>query len=252
MSFSKSTRLKYIGFAIFFIFGFNPLLLASKGSLLILKTANLYEFPDLTGKHLKTKLKLAYEINNIQLDAQQNPVFQIIYYGRKSELIGSGYILETDEELKIADADQVRVYGSLPQPGKEFTKYTLIATTDLQFTGRKEVTPKFPNIEWRSVDFKTKIPRLFWVKLVEGIYRQDKTALWLNQIYPKVSRLRLKASSKLKILKGLIEVGFSDVQVRLALGEPTQIKISDSEEEVDWMYVGKRIVFENKKVKQIL
>lgn len=225
---------------------------AGNGSFLILKRVYFYNDANTSEKRLLTKSRKAYEVTDVSLSTQKTVMFRIIVPQVKSQVNGTGYIIETEADLRKMGNHPVKVYANVLTTSSDFSQYQLVKPTDLSFSGRQENSPDFPNISWKAVNFKTSIPGTFWVPDWSGIYRPDKNAAWLNRTYEKAKQHRLKDALLHKILLGMVEIGFTKSQVGLALGEPLKTKKLDKANQEEWQYNGRTIVFELNRVLRVL
>lgn len=250
----KIIKKNYICFFIIFLFFlYLPIAFAESGSFLILKPSSLYVDSTMEGKKLITKRRIAYGVNNVQLNKDNHLIYQIIYPGRSEQKMGSGFVFQSREKLAKESNFLVEVYFQIPNLINNLTNYLLVPKKQIQFTGKQEETSDFPNVIWKEVNFQTKTPKMFWVSNDQGIYRPDKSPNWLNQTYPKVLKLRASTNIRNKILMGFIETGFTEQQVLLSLGVPTEKKEEfTNSNEVKWTYKKKEILFYKGKVKQII
>ncbi|NQU62993.1 MAG: hypothetical protein HQ517_01725 [SAR324 cluster bacterium] len=179
-------------------------------------------------------------------------MYKLIVPESENLVNGSGFIIETDGELQKMGLKQVKVYPKVLSVKADFMDYQLVSSNQLSLTGRQERAADFPNVIWKAVNFKANVPKNFWVPDWSGIYRPGKTADWLNQTYEKALRLKLEINILQKILKGLVEAGFTKEQVEMTLGAPLKIKQLENSTEVEWEYSGHKIIFESERVLRIL
>lgn len=228
-----------------------PNLQAGNGSILILKSAYFYQKHTKKGKRLLTRMRKAYDV--LELDnTSPSLMFKVSVPDKKKQVNGSGYMVETDLELQELGLKMVKVYPELPTEKADLTKYKPVPSNQISFTGRKETSADFPNLVWRAVNYKTDVPEELWIAAWAGIYRPDKSAEWLNRIYQKAKVLHLKPALMDKILNGLVEIGFSKEQVRLALGDPLKEQMIDNDSRLEWLYNDRRVIFANDQVLRVL
>lgn len=225
-------------------------LYADVGSFLVLK--NTYLYPENgKGKKLLTRVKRAYAVLNMRETKKGEVQFLITVPWKKQVITGSGFIIQSEEDLKDAEQPMVRVFEKIPEAASDLTQYKSVLAKHLQLTGRKEVSKDFPNLIWKAVNYKTTVPRNFWVKEWAGLYRLDKPASWLGDTYKKSLKIKMATKNRLKVLLGLIETGFTSKMVHLSLGEPIERKMDESGY-LEWQYPDKRVVFKADKVQQVL
>lgn len=240
----------------FFILLFTTLLIAGSsvyaqfGSFIVLKNTYLFSESG-KGKKVLTRAKRAYSVVDMQETKKQGVKYLVIVPWKKQVVTGSGFIIQNEEDLKDADHPMVRVFEQVPDATSDLTQYKTVPAKHLQLTGRKEVSKDFPNLTWRAVNYKTTMPKKLWVKEWAGLYRQDKTAEWMNKIYLKSLKIKMSSKVRQKVLLGLIETGFSSQLVRLALGEPEE-QTTDEAGLLEWQYHDKRVIFKENKVHQVL
>ena len=228
------------------------LVMAGNGSFLILKSTYLYKKGNLSSRKILTRKRQAYDVENIKKIKAGKFMFEIIVPEKKTLVNGSGFIVESDEELQKLGNGKVRVYAEIPNEAVNIRQTLMLPLSRMLITGRKERVDAFPNLYWREVNYKVEIPGRYWIEDWSGIYRPDKNAEWLNQSYRGVTKLNLDRTLRLKILQGLIEAGFSMEQVRLSIGIPVKKINSDSGPQTEWIYGNRKVIFQNGKVLRIL
>jgi hypothetical protein len=134
----------------------------------------------------------------------------------------------------------------------DLTRYHLVPAHHLSLTGVQQNSPDFPHLVWRGVNFKTYQPVYYWVADWAGIYRPDKTADWLNLAFRRVLEIESDESKQRRMLLGLVEVGFNEKQVRLALGDPANVRQIGDIGQVEWGYGNRKVIFKNSRVVQVL
>lgn len=225
---------------------------AENGAFLILKRVYFYTNADKSGKRLLTKTQKAYDVSDVISLSRKSIMYQIIVPQKDNFINGSGFIVETEAELRKLGKKPVMVYPKVLTTTSDFTKYQLVPSADLSFTGRQEKSPDFPNIDWKAVNYKTSTPRIYWVPDWSGIYRPDKSAEWLNQTFYKARQLGLKKRMLQKILMGMVEAGFTEEQVELALGNPLKTVEFKQKGQEEWRYRSRKIVFSSGRVLRVL
>lgn len=236
---------------IFFVL-FVPSLYASNGSFLILKSTYLFPLKDQQGRKFLTRNQKAYEVINLYKPPQKSMMFEIKFSKEENIINGSGFIVETEAELKELGIKKVKVYPELPQKSTDLTDYHLVPSNHLSFSGRQLDSPDFPNLTWKAVNFKTNAPIRIWVPEWAGIYRPDKNADWLNKTYESLINKNLDKILLEKILMGLVETGFTKEQVRMALGEPIEEQLIENSTKLEWRYNGRKVIFDNDVVSRVL
>ncbi|MCP4296540.1 MAG: hypothetical protein GY786_13130 [Proteobacteria bacterium] len=230
----------------------NSKLWAANGSFLILKSVYLYNSVDKTGKKKITKRKAAYNVDEIHFDKNEKSLlFKLNLPHLTQEVNGSGFILENDQELQELGEKRVKVYSKLPKLGMDLSNHSLVPSQKLLFTGKKENSPDFSNLTWREVNFKIKISESLWAAEWAGIYRPDKTATWMNNTYQKVTKMKLKGDKLLKVLQGLVEVGFNKDLVLLSIDEPQKKVLSADGDLEEWIYLDRKIIMKDNRVQRI-
>ncbi|MCP4753530.1 MAG: hypothetical protein GY866_21795 [Proteobacteria bacterium] len=244
--------MKYV-LLFFLILGLQaPAIKAEKGSLLILKNVYLYNASNQKGKKVLTKTRKAYDVVGIDIYKRKDLMFKILVPVDGSLINGSGFIIETDTELQELGSNKVKVFPAVPSAETDLTNYRSVPSNQLSFTGIHEVSPDFPNLVWRAVNYKTNVPIEFWVAEWAGIYRPDKNSEWLNQTYRKAIEQKLSENLLTKILRGFVEPGFTKEQVRMALGDPLKEQPMEDQTQVEWIYNGRKVVFKNDQVSRVL
>ncbi|MDT8448180.1 MAG: hypothetical protein RRB13_14905 [bacterium] len=222
---------------------------AEMGSFLVLKSA--YFYPSLNGgKKVLTRNKTAYPVVGMEFVGEDKMLFQVLVPTDQIST-GSGFIVETDQELKENKDALIKVYPSLPSTKADLTDYQLVPVAALLITGRQETQADFPQLAFRAVNYKGALPQTYWVDDWAGIYRPEKESTWLNQVFEELSRTQLPEDRRDRVLMGLVETGFTEQEVRQALGEPTQ-RERLATGEIQWIYANKKILFEAGKVAQVL
>jgi len=225
-----------------------PQAFAGLGSFLVTKTVYLYAGADPQAEKTLTRRVRAYPVTAIKQGKGDDLMLQIEVPSSNNLVQGVGFIVETDEELAAKAGGQVKVYSEVPNVQVGLDNYQFIDAGDLLATGREEKSKQFPALNFRAVNYKTTLPKRYWVFDWGGIYRPDKDAAWLNQIHPQVASLKTAQERKTKILNGLVEPGFTLAEVRLALGEPVKEGPAETPGQLQWEYQSRRIIFEAGKV----
>ena len=244
--------IKKITFMVFIAVFLPTTIWAGNGSFLILKSVYLHSSADRVGKKRITKRKAAYDVEDIYLDAADGSImFKLNIPFLTQEIKSSGFILKDDSELQNPETKKVRVYSKLPTLETDLGDYHLAPPQKLLFTGKKEISPDFPNIVWREVNYKIRVPKKMWAAEWAGVYRPDKKADWLNKTYHRALSLGLRGGKLQKVLQGLVEVGFSKNLVLLSLDKPQKILPKQGNLE-EWIYPDRKIVLKNNLVQRIL
>ncbi len=225
---------------------------ADSGTFLILKRVYFYINANKSGKRLLTKTQQAYDVVDVIPLTKKSVMYQIIVPQEKNLINGSGFIVETEVDLRAMGKKPVKVYPKVLTIASDFSKYQPVPPIDLSFTGRQEKSPDFPNISWKAVNYKTSTPGIYWVPDWSGIYRPDKSAEWFNQTLQKAKQLKLEGALLRKVLLGMVEAGFTKKQVVLALGEPQKTKKLEKNNQEEWQYKGRKIVFNSDRVLRVL
>ena len=179
-------------------------------------------------------------------------MFRVLVYSNDNTVNESGYVFETDLELRALGPDKIKVFTEVPTTKTDLTQFRLVPSNQLSFTGRKETSDDFPHLIWRAVNYKTSVPEAFWIAAWSGIYRPDKSARWLNHTYQEVVTKQLEPNLTQKILLGLVETGYTKEQVKLALGEPIKEQSTPENSQFEWIYSDRKVIFKNDKVLQVL
>ena len=179
-------------------------------------------------------------------------MFEINFPKEDHIINGSGFIVETEKELKELGIKEVKVYPELPLKKVDLTNYYLVPSNQLSFSGRNLSSPDFPNLTWKAVNFKTNAPLQVWVPEWAGIYRPDKDADWLNNTYQSLINKDMDKEIMEKILMGLVETGFTKEQVRMALGDPTEEQMVENSSKLEWRYGSRKVIFDNNVVSRVL
>lgn len=234
------------------LFFLMPPAYAENGSFLILKSAYLYENSAKEGKKVLTRTRRAYDVVDLKPSQEDSMMFCILFPKEDHVTNGSGFIVETEEELKSLDTSPVKVYAELPSLENDLTRYEMVPSNQLSFTGSQKVSPDFPNLTWKAVNYKTTAPIKYWVPEWAGIYRPDKDARWLNSAFDLTAEKEMDPDLVDKILMGIVETGFSKNQVRMALGDPIEEKLIEDNTKTEWIYSSRTIIFENNVVLHVL
>ena len=226
-------------------------LFAENGAFLIIKSTYLYEKNTLKGKRVLTRKHAAYDVIGINKSKKNSLIYKIIVPDLKAPINGSGYIVENDKELQNLGEDTVKVYPEVPKKSTDLTDYQSVPSAQLQFTGKNQDSSDFPNLTWREVNYKADLPGKLWVNDWAGIYRPDKKSEWFNLIYSQISAQKLSTDLRDKILLGLVETGFTMEHVRLALGTPRKEQTLEDDNQVEWIYPHRRIIFKDNLVSRV-
>ena len=238
-------------FAIFALLISNAELQAGNGSFLILKRVYFYINANQTGKKHLSRTPKAYEVVDVKLN-QKSIMYKLIVPGVRNYINGSGFIVETDSELQKMGKKPVKVYSKVLTVESNFLEYQLVLSNQLSFTGRQEKSRSFPHITWKAVNYKTQVPKTYWVPDWSGIYRPDKNADWLNQTYQKVIRMKTDKNRRQRILLGLVESGFTKEQVEMALGEPLKTRWIENGTQEEWQYSSHKVIFKSNRVLRVI
>lgn len=228
-----------------------PAVLADNGSLLVLKNTYFYELPSKKGKRILTRKREAYDVIAVNNNGGSQ-MFKVRVPEKANIVNEGGYVAETDPEIRALGPEKIKVFSEIPTIKSDLTRYKLVPSNYLSITGRKEHSKDFPYLTWRAVNYKTNAPSEYWIAAWAGIYRPDKDADWLNRIYQKTIAQNLSQSLISKIMQGLVEAGYTKEEVRLALGEPVKEQIAQENNQLEWIYTDRKVIFKNNKVMQVL
>ena len=231
---------------------FSSLVYAEFGSFFILKSVYLFKDSGLKTGKILTRRQKAYDVVQMKFGSNKNLLFQITVPEKMNLVNGSGYVIETEAELEKSDKRNIKVYFKLPKLQTGQNEFVLVPKDQLLFTGRQEKSESYPFLSWREVNYKTDLPTNLWVEGWAGIYRPDKDADWLNEVSQQLTLERFSKQLNEKILFGIIEVGFNNIQVSLALGRPEKINETDEKDTVEWIYPNRKIVLKENKVIRVL
>jgi hypothetical protein len=243
--------MKYLMIALLIVF-YCPAAIAGNGSFLILKSTYLYQTRDQKGKKILTREKQAYTVLNIYTSKGSSAMLEIEFDKKTDAINGSGFIVENESELKEMGLSDVKVYLEMPSKQSDLTNYKLVPSNQLSFIGRQESSSDFPNLSWKAVNFKANVPLRVWIPEWAGIYRPDKEASWLNQIYAVAILNNLTGNLLDKILNGQVEPGFTKEQVRMALGNPGKEQLIEDDTKLEWIYGNRKVIFVNSIVSRVL
>ena len=225
---------------------------AGNGSFLILKSAYLYNNEFQTGHRRLTRTKKAYDVVGIARTRKNSLLLRIMFSSDDQTTNGSGYVIEGQGDVQENGETIIKVYPKAPKITDDLTNCIRMSASQLQFTGGSEVSPDFPHIIWKEVNYKALLPLYYWVAEYAGIYRPNKNADWLNDVYSKLEAKKMKSSLKNKILSGLIEKGFTPDWVELSMGPPQKIQPLEESGSVEWHYPNRKVIFKDNKVVQII
>ncbi len=225
---------------------------AGNGSFLILKSTYLFQNQDQTGRKILTRDRQAYQVLDMYAPKSGTIAFKIEFTKKTRAVNGSGFILETEAELKELGLSEVKVYAEKPNRKSDLTTFQLVPSNQLSFTGRQEESPDFPKLTWKAVNYKTQVPMQVWVPEWAGIYRPDKDAGWLNNTYLAAVSKQFKKDVLDKVLNGQVETGFTKEQVRLALGNPEKEQLIENNTKLEWIYYSRKVIFINNIVSRVL
>ena len=226
--------------------------LAQHGSFLILKSSYLFKSRSQQERVTLTRRKEAYNVIRFYEPKGASLMFEIAFGGIQTDINGSGFIVETESELKTLGASKVKVYPNVPSSRTNLTDYQAVPSNRLSFTGRQETSPDFPHLVWKAVNYKIQVPARLWVPEWAGIYRPDKEADWMNETYQAANRMDVTPELLNKILNGQVEAGFTKEQVRLALGSPLKEESAENDTRLEWIYYGRKVIFVDDIVSRVL
>jgi len=224
---------------------------AGNGSFLILKRVYFYINANQTGKKNLSRTPKAYEVVDVKLN-QKSVMYQLLVPEDQSYINGSGFIVESDSELQKMETKQVKVYAKVLSIESDFLDYQLVSSNQLSFTGRQEQSSAFPHLMWKAVNYKTQVPKTFWVPDWSGVYRPNKSADWLNQTYRKAIRMNIGKNRRQRVLLGLVESGFTKEQVKMALGAPLKMKRIENGTQEEWQYSSHKVIFKSDRVLRVI
>jgi len=233
---------------IFCIFAASNTAFANMGAFLVLKSTYLYTEKGAGSKQL-TRKKEAYPVVGISRLGDKL-LYQVLEESKKIST-GTGFVVETDQELQAKKEDLVKVYLQLPQKNTDLKDFQLVPTHLLLATGAQEQSQAFPELEFRAVSYQGAVPKLSWVYSWAGIYRPDKSASFLNLVWSRLEQGEYTRSKVKRIMMGLVEIGYSKSDVKLALGAPLKEEALPGGE-LQWVYPQKKVVFNKGKVTRTL
>jgi len=225
---------------------------AENGSILLLKKTYFYKNKNKAGGKIFTKKKQAYDVIEISTTSKNSLMFKIVVNTENNVINGSGYIMETDEELHHMELKKVKVYPVVPLSDSDLTKHQYVPSNQLSFTGIQKKSPDFTNLTWRAVNYKTNAHKQYWVADWAGVYRPNKKADWLTSIYKEAKRQNIDSKLLNKILMGFVETGFTKDQVRMSLGIPLKEQQVENSTNIEWIYSSQKIVFKDNLVLRVL
>ena len=225
---------------------------AENGSFLVLKSTYLFQSQDQTGRKILTRDRHAYQVLDMYAPKNGPIVFKIEFTKKTRAINGSGFIVETETELKELGLSEVKVYAEKPNRRSDLTRFQLVPSNQLSFTGRQEESADFPKLTWKAVNYKTQVPVQVWVPEWAGIYRPDKDSIWLNNTYAAAVSKQFKKEVLDKVLNGQVETGFTKEQVRLALGTPEKEQMIENDTKLEWVYNSRKVIFINNIVSRVL
>lgn len=225
---------------------------AENGSILLLKKTYFYKNKSKIGGKIFTKKKQAYDVIEIATTSKNTLMFKIVVNIENNFINGSGYIMETDQELHFMDLKKVKVYPVVPLLDFDLTTYQFVPSNQLSFTGIQKKSPDFANLTWRAVNYKTNAPIQYWVAGWAGIYRPNKKADWLTSVFEEATQQKIGPQLLRKVLMGFVETGFTKNHVRMALGNPLKEQKVENSDNIEWIYSSQKIVFKNNLVLRVL
>lgn len=220
------------------------------GAFFITQEARLYLKADMKGRSLLTRLKKAYEVTDIK-EHRGKITYQILYPGRRIKEEGNGFIAHSMLLQKENKDAEVKVYASIPKNKEALLDYKPVLLKDIQALNQRHPSKVFPETEWVPVSYKTLSPTRFWVYAFQGIYRPEKNIAWLQNTYSQLNRLKYKGDMLEKLMRGIVDVGFSKLDVRLGLGAPLNTVKLEKSDEQEWIYPYLKVAFKNDTVVKV-
>jgi len=230
-------------------FGFSQAAFADMGAFFITKSTYLYSQIGGGTKQL-TRKKQAYPV----LESKQVGKASLLYRIRidsTRQSAGTGFVVQTDLELQTKKGELIKVYLEPPTKTEQLGDFHWVPGELLLATGTQEQSELFPELEFRAVSYKGVIPQFVWVDSWAGIYRPDKSANFLNMSWDTLSQTETDKGKAKRILMGLVELGYTKDEVKLALGAPLKEEALPGGE-LQWVYLQKKVIFEKGKVTRTL
>ncbi len=227
-------------------------LLANQGSFLVTKSIYLYKAPKKDSKKILTRRNKAYDVTDLKILKDDQIFLKISVPSTNHKVNGSGFIIETDDELIGKAGKKIKVYAEIPTTKENQTNFVLVSANDVKLTAKATRSSHFLGITFRAVNYESVLPREYWVLDWGGIYRPDKDAKWLNDAYQRIKKMKFKAQKVNKLLLGIIETGYTSEQVKLSWGDPEKEQPGEVAGEVEWTYPNKKVILEKGLVKQQL
>lgn len=225
--------------------------LAQNGSFLVTQPTYAYETSSMQGQRILLGGAKAYSVRDIQR-SPKGLLFQVVLLSYRNEMIGEGFILESERELQALGTKKIKLYENPPQKGGALLKYIFVPAEVVSLTGKLASSSDFPNVTWRQVTYKTTHPKAYWVLVQDGIYRAKRDVKEWNQVLTEMETEKLDASLYQKILMGFVEPSYTKQQVQWALGNPLRESSSLENFESEWIYTEKRILFVKDVVQHVL
>lgn len=226
------------------------LLAQQQGAVLLLQRTALYTDQKLTKARLYTNRRQAHPV----LDWAYNKKikFKIQYKPIVKRYKSKGYILKNKTALHNLGAELIRVYPKLPENSKDQANYLWIPANSLKLNAEHLANKKYTYTQWYAAEYNLQLPQNFWIAPTAWVFRPQKTANWLNDLFKTLQKEKYSKDVELKILLGLVEAGYTKKQVELALGTPEQKNFDEQNQQWQWVYAGQRVLLKDDLVIQTI
>ena len=235
-----------IVFAILFILLFTKNIFAL-GSLITIRNTYFYTTNDFQSERYYITAYNVFKVVDLKSSLEGKRYFFMVENNIiKKNLEGSGFIYADLENNK-----DIQLFLEIPQNKEDLLDYYLINPYSLVKTTQTFQTDIFPFLNWQEVTFKLDLPERVWALDSSVIYRPNKSKKWLKELSLKLLRDKsISKNKRMKILKGIVELGYVSKEVILSLGEPLERKLNNDSLELN--YDNQKIILKKDKVTQII
>ncbi len=224
----------------------------ARGSFMILQTSHVYEQPTKQAKFIRLHKGYAYNVVDTYYNRKEKQNYFLIETSRVEKQTNVGFIYENN--LNLQTKKTVSVY-SLPNETTKKNQDTkllaVVSIASLHFLGETRTQKSTPYIVWQKVRFTTSVHKQYWIEETAGEFRIDRNKQQLAYIYRKAIQARIYGHFLHNALTGTVDIGNSMRFTLITLGKPDNI-IKKQKGKIQWDYKDKHLLFEHKRIIELL
>ena len=210
------------------------------------ETASAYSQAPFVGRRYAVLINQAYLVTDFTTDSLGQPWRKLKLPQRSQTEIGVGWSPLEIHEL-AARNNLVKVYPQLPKDARSPLQVLHLPTVDVLILNTTRTSRGFPNLIWRQVRYRTRVPVEAWVPAKTGIFRVGLSQVHLIQAYEEMIAHNLPFNQRNRLLNGVIQADDSEQNVRWAMGEPLRIHTKRQgylKKQTIWDYAGLSVFFQ--------